>query len=271
MAMRTYSFSPQMRQIKPAVTFISAVIVSLLSGCATEQQPIIIVPSKPAQHITGEIEGNFCMTGTKTNLGGIAYTPNLYQHAIGKCKHPTWKRENIIMLYFGDDGSQAPKPLLDEELDRLMHPDNYLTPKEIAELDCAENSECKANDLLLKKGIAIHFDVDSDVPANQDEIALVERIARVAKTKRTLLAVTGHADSTATDEHNVPLSIRRAEAIEKLLRSHGLDRQLIVATGRSSTEPVATNETIDGRAKNRRVEIVKKFTQMVTGADGNGN
>lgn len=73
-------------------------------------------------------------------------------------------------------------------------------------------------------------------------------------TFRTI-TVNGYTDSTGTAEHNQRLSERRAQAVAQYLREHGLRAQTFDVHGYGEHDPVATNATEAGRAKNRRVDI----------------
>jgi len=243
-------FTPAMRNSLLAVSF-----GLLISGCATEKSVHIQQPKPPL--MSGEIEGDFCMAGTNPDLGGIAKMSNRLQHAIGKCKHPSIGMDDMVVLYFGDDGRQAPEAYLAEEVDYQAHKDQYLTKEEIAEIDCLEGSECLETEKFLKNGVVVHFATDSSTPANSDELLLVEKLAKLASSKKIRLSVAGHTDNTASDSHNAPLSIRRAKSIENILRAHGVDGATVIATGRSSANPVASNDTPEGRAMNRRAEVKK--------------
>lgn len=68
----------------------------------------------------------------------------------------------------------------------------------------------------------------------------------------------GHTDNTGSDKINLPLSQKRAEATKTYLVSRGVDAGRLSAEGFGSSRPVADNSTPEGRAKNRRVELVIK-------------
>ena len=70
--------------------------------------------------------------------------------------------------------------------------------------------------------------------------------------------VQGHCDNTGSDAVNDPLSQKRAEAIVARLMELGISADRLTAVGKGSHEPIADNATDEGRAKNRRVEFVKK-------------
>jgi outer membrane protein OmpA-like peptidoglycan-associated protein len=71
----------------------------------------------------------------------------------------------------------------------------------------------------------------------------------------TTVTIIGHTDSTGTDAINNPLSMDRANAARDYLVGRGVAFQRIATDGRGSREPIASNSTEQGRAKNRRVEI----------------
>nr|WP_186343992.1 OmpA family protein [Pseudomonas peli] len=69
------------------------------------------------------------------------------------------------------------------------------------------------------------------------------------------LVITGHTDSVGNYDANQVLSNRRADSVAQYLRSNGIDSSRLQTVGAGSTLPVASNETTEGRAQNRRVEI----------------
>ena len=71
----------------------------------------------------------------------------------------------------------------------------------------------------------------------------------------TTVTIIGHTDSTGTDAINNPLSVNRAASTRDYLVARGVATNRIAIDGRGSREPIADNNTVDGRAKNRRVEI----------------
>lgn len=85
------------------------------------------------------------------------------------------------------------------------------------------------------------------------------KLARVARVlvdyPETTLEVIGHTDATGSDAVNQRLSEQRADAVASELMRQGIDQSRIVARGIGASEPVASNDSADGRARNRRVEI----------------
>lgn len=71
------------------------------------------------------------------------------------------------------------------------------------------------------------------------------------------LTIVGHTDGIGTQEYNLGLGMRRAQATkEYLVNVGGLDPSLITVESRGKLDPVATNDTAEGRARNRRIEVV---------------
>jgi outer membrane protein OmpA-like peptidoglycan-associated protein len=87
-----------------------------------------------------------------------------------------------------------------------------------------------------------------------------EKLDRVAKVLGELgedetIVVKGHTDATGDDARNLELSKKRADAVKDYLVSRGVAPERVRAEGRGKQEPVAPNDTAEGRAQNRRVEI----------------
>ena len=72
---------------------------------------------------------------------------------------------------------------------------------------------------------------------------------------KTVVDIAGHADSSGPDDKNLELSQRRAGSVSGYLAGQGINPQRLIATGYGETRPIASNDTAEGRAQNRRVEI----------------
>ena len=70
--------------------------------------------------------------------------------------------------------------------------------------------------------------------------------------------ITGHTDNTGAANYNQKLSEQRAATVKDFLVKNGVDPSKITILGKGETSPIADNKTSDGRAKNRRVEIMVK-------------
>ncbi len=76
------------------------------------------------------------------------------------------------------------------------------------------------------------------------------------------IRVVGHTDSTGSEAYNQSLSERRANSVRNFLIDQNVPAAQLTAVGRGELEPVATNETADGRSKNRRVELLISGAQV---------
>jgi outer membrane protein OmpA-like peptidoglycan-associated protein len=113
----------------------------------------------------------------------------------------------------------------------------------------------QGDNIILNMPSNITFDVDqSDVKA--DFYPVLNAVALVFKEyKQTLIDVTGHTDSDGSDSHNQQLSERRAASVANYLVGQHLNPQRFQVLGMGEAMPVASNNTAEGRAQNRRVEI----------------
>lgn len=85
---------------------------------------------------------------------------------------------------------------------------------------------------------------------------VLDNVATVLNTyPATYIDIVGHADAQGSDEYNMALSERRANAAAGYLVSHQVKAERVYVAGMGEAQPIATNETAEGRAKNRRVEI----------------
>ncbi len=117
-------------------------------------------------------------------------------------------------------------------------------------------------DRLTSEGKIVTYAITFDTgkaTIKPESFVEINRIAELMKKEASLnFEVQGHCDSTGSDAVNDPLSQKRAEAIVAALVEQGIDASRLTAVGKGSHVPIADNSTDEGRAKNRRVEFVKK-------------
>jgi len=100
------------------------------------------------------------------------------------------------------------------------------------------------------------FDFDQAVLRAEDKQRLDAAVAQMKTLPEdATIQVTGYTDSVGTEEYNRDLSMRRAQAAQEYLVSNGVDQKRIVLSGMGESNPIASNDTADGRAMNRRVEV----------------
>ncbi len=101
----------------------------------------------------------------------------------------------------------------------------------------------------------IYFDSDKAVLKSESEATLRQVLALLKDKPALRIAVAGHTDSQAADAYNLDLSKRRAQAVVAWLTARGVAASRLVAQGFGESQPVADNDSVAGRALNRRVEI----------------
>lgn len=105
--------------------------------------------------------------------------------------------------------------------------------------------------------LIVHFDTDKSEIKEGDKAELQKAINFIRKYPSAEVSIEGHTDSTGSEEHNQRLSERRAEAVKNYLVRAGICEERKTTTiGHGDSMPVAPNTTEEGRAKNRRVEIL---------------
>lgn len=107
--------------------------------------------------------------------------------------------------------------------------------------------------VIFDSGLLYDFDSDAVRPAARTNL---ENLASsLQQYPESEVLIVGHTDNVGSASYNQGLSQRRAEAAASVLRNEGIAAGRIRTEGRGFSEPVATNETEEGRAENRRVEV----------------
>ncbi len=114
--------------------------------------------------------------------------------------------------------------------------------------DTARGLIANMSDVLFKSG---SFEL---LPGARERLAKISGIVLAYPSLH--LQVEGHTDSVGGDDYNQQLSEHRAEAVRDYLVQQGISAPSIEAKGFGKTEPIASNETPEGRQQNRRVELV---------------
>jgi outer membrane protein OmpA-like peptidoglycan-associated protein len=113
----------------------------------------------------------------------------------------------------------------------------------------------------LGEGIAVTFDSGILFAVNSSELQpagqqnLRDLATSLEEYEGTEVLVVGHTDSTGEEAYNQALSERRADSARTYLLGAGLEADRVRAVGRGEMEPIATNDTAEGRQENRRVEV----------------
>lgn len=125
-----------------------------------------------------------------------------------------------------------------------------------------EFSASAMKDELDKNGFialyGIQFDTGKDTIKAESEPLLAEIVTLLNDNSDLQLTVEGHTDNVGNAKANKKLSEKRAAAVKKWLVGKGVSAKRLATAGFGDSKPVGDNRTEDGRAKNRRVELVKK-------------
>lgn len=113
------------------------------------------------------------------------------------------------------------------------------------------------------EGINVTFNEDAGVYFDTNKSSVkgtsaetLDRLAEILKEyPKTNILVEGHTDSAGTDEYNWDLSRRRAESVTNYLVNKGIDKSRFTTKWYGESQPKASNETAEGKAQNRRVEL----------------
>lgn len=119
----------------------------------------------------------------------------------------------------------------------------------------AETKRTEQGVIVTLSSNKIHFDVDKAVVKEDSRATLVELAGILKKYPEDVIVVAGHTDSDGSETYNMDLSKRRAQAVVDILAANGVPSASIQAHGYGEAQPVASNETAEGKALNRRVEL----------------
>ena len=161
-------------------------------------------------------------------------------------------------FYFLDDPAN-PLALKWKFGDDELHAIKIAFPSENA----AEAGSARIEADLAERGRAevygIYFDFDSDVLRPESQPVLEEIAGTLRDHPDWKLNVEGHTDNVGTDAHNLDLSRRRAAAVKQaLVERYHTDGEKLAPAGFGASRPKDTNDTVEGRARNRRVELARQ-------------
>jgi OmpA-OmpF porin, OOP family len=184
---------------------------------------------------------------------------------------PTWVKvsgvwqadaayDYLILGNFSDDASTDSRPsngnkftyayyYFDDLVVKRVPP--YLKPAPV--LDDLLEHKFRRDEYVRLKDIYYDFDRAELHPRSEIELKKLKTILQ--RYPKMYVELIGHTDSDGTDAYNLGLSEKRASAAREWLIDNGVSAQKIKILGRGESQPIVTNETEDGRALNRRVEL----------------
>ena len=142
---------------------------------------------------------------------------------------------------------------------------NYLD-KRAAEMNKVAQTEKTEDGLLVKMPGDLLFAHNSAV-LTENATQQVQQVGDIlAKYPKDRIRVEGHTDATGPDRYNEELSLKRADAVARVLRSRGVQESQMLVRGLGESRPVADNTNDQGRSQNRRVQLVIDVEQPATAA-----
>ena len=212
-------------------------------------------------------------TGSDAELGGrdgrafLARGTNIFERGARGCCHLANRNRNIhyiaarsadgrtlaaIAIYNARraDGPTVAKAIVTaDEMDTTM--DHVPLSADEMQAGIVEHGRVAVQDILFE------FDSDSILPDSADALATIAELMESRPDMRLL--VVGHTDNVGDFDYNLQLSMTRAESVSQWLQDrHGIDGDRLQSAGAGMMAPITTNRTEEGRALNRRVELVER-------------
>ena len=148
------------------------------------------------------------------------------------------------------------KKQVEAEREQIRRDRDALAARLTGALGKVASTERTGRGLVVSLAGGILFETGKSALKTDAKVSLAKLAGILLMIQNTNIQVEGHTDATGTEETNAKLSLERASAVKDFLKLQGVDDTRMSAKGLSSLQPVASNDTADGKARNRRVEIV---------------
>lgn len=138
--------------------------------------------------------------------------------------------------------------------------DYYLTIVEKGEVEQEVTANAILKELNETGKVILYINFDSGKSTiKKESLTVVEQIIEMMNQAKDIkISVEGHTDSDGSNESNLKLSDARAKAVAEAIVKGGIDKSRLSSAGFGEEKPIADNNTEEGKAKNRRVELIKK-------------
>jgi OmpA-OmpF porin, OOP family len=230
----------------PRKLLLGVIVLAFLSGCANIQQP----RRWDGCAIGGAILGGAAGAGIGL---GIA-------NAVGRSGDNVFNEERGTAMWASAIGGAVVGTLLGHYIcDPLIQPPAPPPPPPPPPLPPPPPPPPPppVRQKLVLRGV--HFDFNKSNIRPGDAAVLDEAAATLKANPNVSVNVNGYCDWIGGDEYNLRLSDRRAASVVNYLGSAGIPESRLIPHGYGKTDFVATNETAEGRAQNRRVELVPNY------------
>lgn len=166
------------------------------------------------------------------------------------------KRASEVLEVLKSNGFNGPTSLSSKLVNDSFGDGKYKAVDFQAIMNPSEEDDSGFTFTSTETKIVINFPVASADP--HGDLRLINQLkdfANKASSNGSRVIVSGHTDNTGTSEANVYYGQLRADVISKMLTEYGMNKENINAVSKAEKEPLATNDTEEGRKQNRRVEI----------------
>jgi OOP family OmpA-OmpF porin len=200
----------------------------------------------------------FAHTGGKANAGYVGDSSgHIVMDSSGEClRTSAWTKDMAI--------AECERGMLPKKAAVATEPKSE--PVAVAPAPAAMPAvkpEPTFEEITLKAGALFDSGKAELKPAGKAELAqLVTKLKTLQDVES--VQVTGHTDSQGPDAYNKQLSEQRAAAVKAYLAQNGIDEKVISTAGVGDSKPKASNDTAEGRALNRRVQLEIKTQRLVT-------
>lgn len=151
---------------------------------------------------------------------------------------------------------EAEKAQVEREKDQMKRERDALASRLSGALGKVAATERTGRGLVVSLSGGILFESGKSALKNDAKVSLAKLSGILMMIPNTNIQVEGHTDATGSAETNQKLSTERAASVKDFLKTQGVEESRMTSTGLGPTQPVASNDNAEGRAKNRRVEIV---------------
>lgn len=167
--------------------------------------------------------------------------------------------QTVMKIQSGTDGakSMAKLPVDGQYKVRVEVPDYFSYSGTVADIDGEASYDLEP--IIKKRAIILtnlFFATNETTILPESEPGLQDLYDLLSENPEVRIRITGHTDNVGSDEANQILSEGRANSVRQNMIERGIDASRIEAEGKGESEPIATNDTEEGRAQNRRVEFV---------------
>jgi len=249
------SYLTERRNMKNSVKLGALVATGLLAACATGsnvRQDVPMIQAAPNQN--GYIT---------TPFGGVVTSPFAEQPGSpkGLCvRSPWWTPANAQVDCNADlmpKAAPAPSPMAPPPV--VVPPAPTPAPAPVP----APAPAPRPTSEKVTYAADAFFDFDKASLKPEGMSKLDDLAGKIKDLTLEVVIAVGHTDAVGSDAYNQKLSLRRAEAVKAYLVSKGIEANRIYTEGKGKKQPVADNNSAEGRAKNRRVEIEVVGTRPV--------